>query len=268
MTCIRRIPLTVSAALLALALTLPVTAQPGPGERERPRQRDGQNQRQGPNQGGPREMSEEDIQAVLDVLRDVRPEWAQRLEDALEGERSEIARAMIRRQHNRVRELIYLKANDPEHYQLRVQDIQLSFRSMRLTLAYHQALQEDNTQGAEQLHEELQTTLDEQLQNRLALRERELHALEARLERLREQYNQEQARLPEVLQERLAQFTNPENAERFREQFQHRLELDLDQGPRRHERREGREGRGGQGPGGNREGEGPRRRPHDDANSP
>jgi hypothetical protein len=216
--------LLLTAALL-LSLTASTWAQPagepapaapavksadaaGPrGDRPRPRRIDGAINPDGPDAapngpggpggsggpggpgGGPRdndELSAEQIDEALIVLRDFRPEMAARIEEWRKDDPNRVGR-MIAHQLPGIRRLIEARRTDPEGYRLRLRDMQLERQTRQLANQLAEARRNGESDRAEELTRSLRNQVVEHFEVRQQMRERAVVMLEQRIKELREQ---------------------------------------------------------------------------------
>ena len=148
-------------------------------------------------------MTEQDVQELLEVLEDHRPELADRVREIGEKDPQRV-REMLGRQGYRLRRLVMMKRYHPEVYELKTEDSQLWRRSDDLARRFR-AVQDQDAQDA--LRGELQEVVVRHFEVRQKLRE-------ARLAKMRERLDQLQARVQaraearqELIGERMADLT-------------------------------------------------------------
>ena len=157
-----------------------------------------------PRPPGPPPFTPEDRERALTVLRDVNPQIAEKVNQALEGDRGERANAMLARMWDGpLGELWRLKQDDEEAYRLRVADHQAKLETVRLAWKIRQARDADDAQLARQLTAPLRDHLDRQFEIREALRKKELAHLEQRIDELRKELAEHRARKNELVDQSL-----------------------------------------------------------------
>jgi len=157
----------------------------------------------GPREGnGPWVMTAEQIDELLDVLAEVNPEVAQRIEQH-RADQPDSVMQMLRPHAPGLQRLVYLKRNEPEHYALRVEDIQLERHCDELAGELRNAEAADDAETAGQLRTELAAAVARHFDVRQQLRERHLQRLEQRIEELRQQIEQRRAARDELIQQRI-----------------------------------------------------------------
>jgi len=150
-----------------------------------------------------RDLSEEDRQNALTVMRDVNPDMAERFADALAGENPDRARRVFDRMAGRLLELHKLKQDQPEAYKLRVADHRAKIATFKLARQLRAARIDRDADRAEQLTTQLREQLESHFEIRQKLRERELAELEQRLERMRDDLAEHRAKKAELIDQSL-----------------------------------------------------------------
>lgn len=172
-------------------------ADRGPGRRGRPGDRrshaggrpDGKFGR--PGRGGRDRRSEADMDRMrkhiderLEILREIQPEMAERLEQHIEqrgGVNPERLRMVIGERFQRVERLLSLKREDPDAYQLAIADLTLERKARELADGIR-------GQGGDDIQrQQLRTAIAEHFDVRQRKYEHELHRLEQRIAELRRQ---------------------------------------------------------------------------------
>ncbi len=201
---INRTPLLMIALLGALLPALgvcandPPTAEDDLPPREMPRP---------PHDGppGPR-LSEEEFKERLELLRELHPDLAERLEQ-LKDRNPQRVGAMIREHFPRLGEMLELRRRDPELFELRVKDIRANRKTLELAERYRQARRAGDQAQSQSLRDELQAAIREHFEVRQAQRERELAMLEERLEELRQRIKERTAQREELIQKRISELS-------------------------------------------------------------
>lgn len=204
-TPMRRLARSVRAGILAAALlvAMPVAAgvKPGAAEAEKdgapkparalmlakaePEQNPlgGERRHRGPHERRP--MDEAELDKALALLERVKPELAERL-SSLRAEEPREASRVIRERFPRLRHLLRLKEIDPPMYELRVEEVRLSYQSRDLVKEHTEARDAGDAELAAAVRDELSMVLEEHFEVRQQIRRRELELLERRIAALRE----------------------------------------------------------------------------------
>ncbi len=143
-------------------------------------------EREGREGRGPRELSQEQIKAALEILKEQNPELARRMSEALE-QRPEMAQRLIANHWPRLERLIELKKNNPRLFRLTMDEFRLQrqmFENARKLRHTNEAVQKDELR--KQLSEQAGRLFD----LRMKIKEAEVDALEKRLTEMREQLKQ------------------------------------------------------------------------------
>jgi hypothetical protein len=170
------------------------------GDRPRPRRIDGAmnpdspDSPAGPGAGGAPagpardfdEITPEQIDEALIVLRDFRPEMAARVEEWRKDDPTRVGR-MIAHQLPGIRRLIEARRTDPEGYKLRLRDMQLERQTRQLANQLAEARRNGESDRAEDLTRSLRNQVVEHFEVRQQMRERAVVMLEQRIKELREQ---------------------------------------------------------------------------------
>lgn len=135
---------------------------------------------------GRRTMSESELDEALALLERVKPELADQLA-SLRAEDARRAGRLVQQRFPRVRYLLRLKEADPALYELRVDELALTYQGRSLAGEYLEARAADDNELAEAVRDELSVLLAEQFEVRQQIRRRKLEKLERRIAELREQ---------------------------------------------------------------------------------
>ena len=149
-----------------------------------------------------RDLTLEQEAQVIAVLKDINPELAQRVTEALEHDRAD-ARRMLARVWNRTRDLIELRAHNPDLYRLKAADSRHRFEVFRLVQQIRRARRAEDTEAVKRLLGELRTTLQSHFQVRQELREYELAQLEQRIQKLRAELADHRRNKDELIEQAL-----------------------------------------------------------------
>lgn len=134
-------------------------------------------------------MSDEDVSSALEVVHELYPDLSERML-ALQQEDPEKLRSTLEKRFPRVRFMVMLKNKDPEMYELRVSDIQLSRATDRLKERIKLAREEDDRKGYKDFRKELEEVLTQHFDVRQSIRQREVAYLKERVEKLEEDLDQ------------------------------------------------------------------------------
>ncbi len=214
---------------LALAQDQPDArpAQPRPRDRQRDTEREGDAQRRrtgesatpgtpegpGSGQAGPDfrrrrtpELTAEQIEERLEILREVYPELAQRMEKLREENTERVSRALMEEAFWLGR-FVEMKRTDQEMYELMVENMRLERTTRDLSRDYRRALEAGRKAQADKIRQELAARLQEHFDVRQRMRERELHAIEQRLAQMRQSLEERRNSRDQLIQQRLDQLT-------------------------------------------------------------
>lgn len=147
----------------------------------------------------PRELTAEQREQALAVLRDVNPHVAERMEAALKSDDSKRAERALARMSGRLLEMHEMKQRDPEAYKLRVADNRAKIETIRLAGQLRRAEAEGKADEAAALETQLREHLEKHFEIRQRLREKELQLLEQRIERMREELKEHRAKKQELI---------------------------------------------------------------------
>ncbi len=187
-------PGEVAAALESLAQSIRPgeallrdrTSQEGPGTRGGPpRDRSGpEGDRAFPDrEGRPRDGAIEPVR-LLEILKEASPEFAARIE-TLRGTDPEAADRMIGRMGPRLREALQAREQDPELFRLRVNEIRSGIELFDAARAYGQAVRSADPAAITAAESSLTEAANTHFDVRVAMQEREMQSLAARIEELR-----------------------------------------------------------------------------------
>jgi hypothetical protein len=217
---------TALLAALLLTPTLPSLAQPGDNRgpnADRPGYRDHGNRDQSAREPFGDEPADPDLieepsehdrkrfeelfkdpEKLIAVVRDIDPALADQLE-ALNSTRPRAIFSVLRRQFPTVMRLALLKDEDPQLYQLRVRDLQLTRHSDELAEQYREAKRRDDKQAADDIADQLEPIVEEHFDVRQQARQREVQKLEERLEQLKDALDERDDNKRDLIKQRLAE---------------------------------------------------------------
>jgi len=147
------------------------------------------------------ELSEKDIERVMEVLDAANPQMAQRLRDVRRQSEPEFREALAEvASSRRIRWLMMQKKFDPEGFRLRAAEYRIRHRIDRVT----DRLAETGTDSeeAEELKHDLRNLLGDAFEARQRVREHELARLERRIEDLRSELQEKNQRKEELIEQR------------------------------------------------------------------
>ncbi len=207
-------------AALAPALTPSASAQPGqrggPGAGERfPDDADGPRgerlqriqrlrERVRDRRAGDSDDNER-LEGMLSLIEETNPEMHARLIELRENNPERFARAM-RRAAPRLKELATLREHDPEAFELRRRELQISREIFQLLRRVAGAAPDDLTADMlEDIQNRLEVLLAQQFEIRIQLGQRHIERLEERLEKLRAEINNRLERRDQLIDDRAAE---------------------------------------------------------------
>lgn len=143
------------------------------------------------------DLSPEQIDQALELVRMRTPEIADRLQQLREDDPEKFEHVVDRidwRLHHLLRE----HRRDPEGFKLRAEEHRLRFQAHRLA----DRLQDAEGEEAEQLKQELRNTLEQEFQARIAVHEHELTQLQQRIQDLRDEIAHKREQMQQLIDER------------------------------------------------------------------
>ena len=164
--------------------------------------------RGGPPQGMPgggMMLSEEDRELAMQVLKDINPELAERLEKSQDNPQR--VRAMLQRYLPHIQKLVRLKKSDPELYKLKVKDTKIGLECEKLSRQFKEAKHNDETDRMKEIHGNVAELVEEHFEVRQKMREMELEKLERRLKEARKQLEKRAGSRKELIQARVNDLT-------------------------------------------------------------
>lgn len=145
--------------------------------------------------------SAQDMQEILELLKEQDPPLAQRLE-AIRQTDPQRAQRMLGPHVPGLMRLAYLKRTDPEHFRLRMQDLKLDRQSRELARQIHGLAAADMAAQRDRLTQELRAVLAQQFQVRQQLQEKMVQDLQQRLENLRLEVERRRAQKDQLIDQR------------------------------------------------------------------
>ena len=148
------------------------------------------------------QLDPEARQTLIEVISDLRPmseEDRQRLA-AMEWEEF---RKLMNERGSMVVRLARIKQNDPELYQLKIEEFKLMQRGMKLASQLKQAKVENNDDQVASLETEFRALVAEHVDLGYQIREREIAAVESRLADMKKRLSEERANRDQEIEHRL-----------------------------------------------------------------
>lgn len=162
-----------------------------------------------PGQRGPM-MSAEYRQRLLDVLKDLDPEIAERLEKKSEEDPRKLYDVM-RRFGPRVHRLVQLKESDTETYQLSIKDMKIGLECDKLSRQYRKAKKAGDDDRAAEIRALIADQVEEHFDIRQKSREAQLERLERRLAEARKQLEKRADQRPRLIKDRISDLTGEDD---------------------------------------------------------
>lgn len=162
--------------------------------------------------GPPKPLSEAQVGQALEALRKIDPERADEFDRLAEAHPERLS-SELRRRFPRIDHFLRLKEWDPEMYDLRVDDLRLAHATHRLAERYRRAVEPRGDDepapepDARAMREELETLVEEHFEVRQRIRERELAALERRIEQLKQELDEREDDQREWVERRVEDLT-------------------------------------------------------------
>lgn len=155
-------------------------------------------------------LTEEEVREAMEVLREYSPELAERIARWQE-EDTENLRVLIGKRLPWVRRLIYMKRNDPQRYELSLQDLKLQRETQELARRFRDA---DDSER-EELGKQLRQRLAAQFEVRQKVRtleigglEKQIEALEKRIDEMKKQIDERSKSSQKLIDSRYEELTS------------------------------------------------------------
>ena len=164
--------------------------------------------RQGPSKGMRGRgmmLSEEDREQAMQVLKDINPELAERLEKSQDNPQR--SHAMLQRYLPRIQKLMRLKKSDPKAYKLTIEDTKIELECQKLSHQFKEARKNDEQDRMTEIHGKVAELVEKHFDVRQKLREMELEKLELRLAQARKQLEKRAGNRKELIQTRVTDLT-------------------------------------------------------------
>lgn len=175
--------------------------------------------RRGRRRGGqwqPTPLSPEEVEIAVEIVELLNPDSpiAQRIRKQYDEDPEQVS-DRIQSAFPRIRFFIQMRRQDPDLFELRVQDLRLSAETSRVARLYHEAaeVEEPSEERTAALQEELQAVVEEHFEVRQQIREHELGRLEARLMRLRDELDARSEIRESLIADRVEELTSEDYTE-------------------------------------------------------
>jgi|GEM_PF-6410101 len=135
--------------------------------------------------GGGKWLTEENLDELVSVLQEIRPDWAESVTQLREQDRSSFFKAMRSNPElRRLAGLIALKDRAPETYSMRLTELKLSVKMQKLGYQAHLAKQSGDAQAISESQAALRETVEQYFDARIKLRKHEIQQVRAQLEQM------------------------------------------------------------------------------------
>lgn len=148
------------------------------------------------------ELDQDQIATVLEILRQHRPELAQRLEEALE-KHPDRAQRILADQWPRLTRLIELKQRDPRTFEITLSEMRLMGQARELFIQWRVAMKNGDQDQADQIKQQLTQVAGQLFDLNQEFRLREVERLEQRAQELRQQIQTRAVERDALIQQRL-----------------------------------------------------------------
>ena len=161
----------------------------------------------GGHMGGPGGMmlSDKDRKLALEVLKDINPEVAERMEQWKDNPQR--TGALLGRYMPRIHKLMQTKKSDPELYKLNVKDTKIGMECDKLSREFREADREGDEGRAEEIRTKVAELVEEHFDVRQEMRGMELERLERRLNEARKQLEKRAGMRGELIEQRVTELT-------------------------------------------------------------
>ena len=177
--------------------------RPFRGDKDRPRFDRPQRDRRDHD---PLPLTQEQIEQWLEIMRQLHPKFAERIEAALE-ENPEMAKRMLEKAGRRLARFQHMRETDPQAFELEVQDRTLERESHELHRELQNPEVRNDPEKAAQLRDEIRRIVTEHFEVRHKKREHELAKLEQRIKELRDQLKQRSEKKDQIIERRYKDLT-------------------------------------------------------------
>lgn len=156
----------------------------------------------GPRDGRGYRMNDQEIETAYDIVVQLYPELAERLEAQREQDPRQL-RNTLERQFPRVRFLVRLQERDPEMFDLRMADIKLDRQTQALASQLRQARENDDDTREDELVDMIETKVAEHFDVRQQIRASEIEKLKQKLEELEERLDDRDDDRKDLIEQRV-----------------------------------------------------------------
>ena len=150
-------------------------------------------------------LSEKDRELALQVLKDINPEVAERLEQWKDNPQR--TGALLGRYMPRIHKLIQIKKSAPELYELSVKDMKIGMECDKLSREFREAGRDGNEGRADEIRGKVTELVEEHFEVRQKMRGMELERLERRLAEARKQLEKRAGMRGELIEQRVTELT-------------------------------------------------------------
>jgi Spy/CpxP family protein refolding chaperone len=147
-------------------------------------------------------LTDEQIEQILEVVEDYRPEMAEQISEMRERD-PQRAEQLLRRAMMFVRPMVQMKQVDPEGYELHLRDAKLDRESRELARRVRAA----DGREADDLRAQLREVVAQHFDVRQRIRERKLAALEKQIDELRTQIETRAESRDQLVDQRYGELT-------------------------------------------------------------
>ena len=151
-------------------------------------------------------ISEEEFERAMQVLKDINPEAAERLEQLWERS-PQRAQGMLHRFGPRIYELLRLKESDPELYKWSVKDMKIGLACDKLARQYREATKAGDKDRIKEIRTQIADQVEEHFEVRQKMGEVKLERLERRLAEARKRLEKRAATRDDLIEKRIGELT-------------------------------------------------------------
>ena len=157
--------------------------------------------------------SAEDRKLAMEVLKDINPKLAERMQAAKDDPQR--AHAMLRHLWPRIRKLMEIKKSDPDLYEWSVRDMRIGLECDKLRRQFQEATKGGDKDRVRETRSQIVDKVEEHFDVRQKMRELELERVERRLAEWRKQLEKRAAKRKELIQERVNDLTGEQREPRW-----------------------------------------------------
>lgn len=154
-------------------------------------------------------MNDDEIEAAYDIVVQLYPEVADRLE-AQRDENPRELRNTLERKFPRVRFLVMLREHDPPMYELRMADIKLDRQTDALAAELREAREADDNGREDELMDRIELTVAEHFDVRQKIRTLEIEKLRQKLEELEQRLDDRDDDRKDLIEQRVQELVGPD----------------------------------------------------------